>query len=138
MMRKLFVIITLFVSVQSWAQKDKVIGNMKRFHELIVEKRFYFDQYIHKDLSYGHSNGWVEKADEFANNLRNNIITYHSFKEDSVTAEVDKKIAHIRFIADIDVTLRGVRSTHKLRVIEVWVRRGNSWLLFARQAVRYI
>lgn len=137
-MRKLFCIITFFVSVQSWAQKDKVIGNMKRFHELIVEKRFYFDQYIHKDLSYGHSNGWVENADEFANNLRNSVITYHSFKEDSVTAAVDKKMAHIRFIADIDVTLRGVRSTHKLRVLEVWVRKGSSWLLFVRQAVRYI
>lgn len=137
-MRKLFFIITLFVSVQSWAQKEKVIGNMKRFHELIVEKRFYFDQYIHKHLSYGHSNGWVENADEFANNLRNSVIIYHSIKEDSVTAEVDKKVAHIRFIADVDVTLRGVRSTFKLRVLEVWVRKGSLWKLFARQAVRYI
>ena len=138
MMRKLFVIITLFASVQSWAQVDKVIDNMKRFHQLIVEKRFYFDQYIHSDLSYGHSNGWVENSDEFQSNLRNNVITYHSFKEDSVTAAADKKVAHIRFIADIEVTLRGVRSTHKLRVLEVWVRKGKSWLLFARQAVRYI
>ena len=138
MMRKIIIIITLFVSAQSWAQTDKVIDNMKRFHQLIVEKRFYFNQYIHKDLSYGHSNGWVENADEFAGNLRNNVITYHSFKEDSVIAAADKNIAHIRFIADIDVTLRGVRSTHKLRVLEIWARKGKSWVLFARQAVRYI
>lgn len=137
-MKRILFIITLFVSVQACAQADKVIGNMKRFHELIVEKKFYFDQYIHKDLSYGHSNGWVENSEEFAGNLRKNVITYHSFKEDSVTAAVDKKVAHIRFIADIEVTLRGVRSAHKLRVLEIWVRKGRSWLLFARQAVRYI
>lgn len=140
MMRKIVVIIiTLFVSVQSWAQSqaDKLVERMKRFHELVVRNDFILDNYIHEDLSYGHSNGWIENAKQFREDL-GSIITYHSIKEDSISTTVSKKIAHIRFIADIDVTLRGVRSSFKLRVLEIWTKRGRNWVLFARQAIRYI
>lgn len=137
MMRKLFVIITLFVNVQSWAQKDKVVEDMKRFHELVVRNDVTYNRFIHDSLSYGHSNGWVENAKQFREDL-GTIITYHSIKEDSIIATATKDMAHIRFIAEIDVTLRGVRSTFKLRVLEVWTRWKGNWKLFARQAIRYI
>ncbi|HEX2630461.1 MAG TPA: nuclear transport factor 2 family protein [Chitinophagaceae bacterium] len=136
-MRKIVVIITLFVSVQSWAQPDKLVERMKHFHQLVVKNDFTLDKYIHEDLSYGHSNGWIENAKQFREDL-GSIITYHSIKEDSISAVVSDKIAHIRFIADIDVTLRGVRSIFKLRVLEIWMKRKGNWVLFARQAIRYI
>jgi hypothetical protein len=137
MMRSIVISITLFVSVQCRAQADQVVYVMQHFHQAVVHNDANVGRYIHDSLTYGHSNGWVENARQFREDL-GTIITYHSIKEDSITATALKDIAHVRFIADIDATLRGVRTTFKLRVLEVWTKWKGRWVLFARQAVRYI
>jgi hypothetical protein len=135
MMRKIFVIILFFGSLQGWSQKVSVVERMKHFHQLMIRNDFILDNYIHDSLSYGHSNGWVENAKEFRANL-GTVINYHSFKEDSVVSVMAGDQAHIRFIADIDVTLREVRSLYHLKVLEIWVKEKKQWVLFARQAVK--
>jgi hypothetical protein len=133
---KHFLIIILFVgSLQSNAQKSSVVERMKRFHELMIRNDFILDNYIHDSLSYGHSNGWVENAKEFRADL-GTVLTYHSIKEDSIVAVESGDQAHIRFVADIDVTLRGVRTQFHLKVLEIWVKKNKQWVLFARQAVK--
>src|SRR5688572_950654 len=130
-------IILFFASMLASAQKKEaeVLDRMKRFHQLLVEDRFYIDQYVDDSLSYGHSNGWVENKKEFYANLGEKIV-YHSFKEDSMQVSVNKNMAHARFVADIDATLNGKRTVFHLKVLEVWVRSGKSWKLFARQAIK--
>jgi hypothetical protein len=93
--------------------------------------------YLHDSLTYGHSNGWIERRKDFIENLNSKRIIYHSFKEDSIQVIRERKTAVIRFIADIDVTLNGKRNTYHLKVMEVWVRQGlNGWNLIARQAIK--
>jgi len=45
-------------------------------------------------------------------------------------------MAHARFVADIAANLNGTEGAFHLKVLEVWVRKGNRWVLFARQAIR--
>jgi hypothetical protein len=135
MIRLLIAIVLLFTSLITAAQNDKLVARMKQFHQLMIQKVFFLENYVHDSLSYGHSNGWVENAKQFRKDL-GTIITYHSIKEDSITAVVSGKTGYIRFVADIDVTLRGVRTQFRLRVLEVWVKRRNNWKIIARQAVR--
>lgn len=136
-MKYLLTVILFLAGMAVTAQKQEaqVLDRMKKFHELLVEKKFFIDQYIDDSLSYGHSNGWVENKNEFIENLGQKIV-YHSIKEDSVRVSVNRNTAHARFTADIDVSLNGQRSRFHLRVLEVWVRNGKSWRLFARQAVK--
>jgi hypothetical protein len=134
-MKKIFIIILFFVSVQGWSQQNKIIERMEKFHYWMVHPSFVIEQYIHDSLTYGHSNGWIENAEEFRKDL-GTIITYHSIKEDSVVAVKSGKTAYIRFISEVDVTLRGVRSQFRLRVLEVWAKSQGVWKILARQAVR--
>jgi hypothetical protein len=71
------------------------------------------------------------------NDLENGKITYRGFKEDSITVLINDKLANVRFVADINAAFRGtdVNNFH-LRVLEVWVKKGKRWVLFARQAVK--
>src|SRR5262249_39613905 len=94
------------------------------------------NQQTDKVLSYGHSNGWVETKNELIKNLETGYISYHSFNEDSLQVSVNGNTAHARFIADIHVTLNGKEGNYHLKVLEVWVKKGKRWLLFARQAVK--
>ncbi len=117
--------------------EEKLIVTVKEFHQTMVNKNTVsINQQTDKALSYGHSNGWVETKTEMMKNLETGYINYHSYKEDSIVVLMNNNLASVRFKADIDVTLKGTRASYQLKVLEVWQRKGNRWILFARQAVK--
>jgi Domain of unknown function (DUF4440) len=138
-MKRLLVIVFLLNVVFANAQtdEDKLSTTLKEFHRALVTKNTVsINQQTDKALSYGHSNGWVETKTEMIKNLETGYIGYSSYKEDSVQVVINGNMANVRFIADIGATLSGKEATYHLKVLEVWVRKGKRWLLFARQAVK--
>jgi Domain of unknown function (DUF4440) len=138
-MKKLLVIVLLLNVVFANAQTDeeKLTLTLKEFHQSLVKKNTVsINQQTDKALSYGHSNGWVETKTEFIKNLETGYMNYNSYKEDSIQVVINGNIANARFVADIAATLNGNNGNYHLKVLEVWVRKGKRWLLFARQAVR--
>ena len=138
-LKKLLTILFLFISVNIHAQTDeeKLIATVKEFHQTLVQKNTVsINQQTDKALSYGHSNGWVETKAEMIKNLETGYINYHSYKEDSIAIVINNNLANVRFIADIDVTLKETTGNYHLKVLEVWVKKGKRWVLFARQAVK--
>jgi hypothetical protein len=144
--KKLFVILLLLVVVFANAQtaaspmgieEQKLFTTIKEFHQAMVKKNTVsINQQTDKALSYGHSNGWVETKSELISNLETGYIGYSSYKEDSVQVVINANVAHARFIADINASMNGNNATYHLKVLEVWVKKGKRWLLFARQAVK--
>ena len=111
--------------------------SMNTFHDRLITGPFTCVSYlVHDSLSYGHSNGWIESKEQLIGNLNTGYIIYHSFNEDSVRIVREGDMATIRFLADIEATLNGKRSTFHLKVLEVWVKKNESWLLLSRQAVK--
>lgn len=137
-----FFVTILFLGLQLGAfaqtEEDKLTSTLKEFHVALVKKNTVsINQQTDKALSYGHSNGWVETKKELVEHLETGYMGYNSFREDSIKVEVNGNMAHARFIADINATMSGKEFTFKLRVLEVWVKKGKRWVLFARQAIRY-
>lgn len=121
------------------AQTDeqKVTTTLKEFHQALVNKNTVsINQQTDKALSYGHSNGWVETKTDMINNLEKGYMRYNSYKEDSIAVTINGNMANARFVADIKATLNGKDGVYHLKVLEVWVRKGKRWVLFARQAVK--
>ena len=87
-------------------------------------------------MSYGHSNGWVETKAEMIKNLVTVYISYQNYKEDSISVLINGTMANVRFVADIIATMKAATNTYHLKVLEVWVKKGKRWVLFARQAVK--
>lgn len=137
---KLFVTIlfSFVVSVcPAQPEVDKLTTTLKAFHQALVNKNTVsINQQTDKVLSYGHSNGWVETKSDLIKNLESGYISYTVFKEDSLMVMINENYANARFTADIAVTLNGKSSKFHLKVLEVWVKKGSRWLLFARQAVK--
>ena len=126
------------LAVVAQTEEQKLTGTLKEFHQALVKKNTVsINQQTDKALSYGHSNGWVETKKELIEHLETGYMGYNSFREDSIKVEVNGNMAHARFIADINATMSGKEFTFKLRVLEVWVKKGKRWVLFARQAIRY-
>ena len=137
---KLFLAISLFfLAFTSVAQTDeeKLTVTLKEFHQALVQKNTVsINQQTDKALSYGHSNGWVENKTAMLKNLETGYISYQSFAEDSIEVVLNGNMANVRFVASISATLKGSAAVYHLKVLEVWVKKGKRWVLFARQAVK--
>ena len=138
-MKKLLIIVLLLNVVFANGQTDeeKLTSTLKEFHQALVKKNtISINQQTDKVLSYGHSNGWVETKTDLMKNLETGFMKYKSYKEDSVQVLINGNVANTRFVADIEATRDGINGNYHLKVLEVWVKKGKRWLLFARQAVK--
>lgn len=138
-MKSLLIIVLLlnvgFANAQT--DEEKLTSTLKEFHQALVKKNIVsINQQTDKILSYGHSNGWVETKQELIKNLETGFMKYRSFKEDSLQVVINGNVANTRFVADIEATRDGISGNFHLKVLEVWVKKGKRWLLFARQAVK--
>ncbi len=125
------------VFVHAQTNEEKLTATLKEFHQALVKKNTVsINQQTDKALSYGHSNGWVETKTDMLKNLETGYMVYNSFTEDSVQVTVNGNMANARFVADITATRNSTTGNYHLKVLEVWVKKGKRWLLFARQAVR--
>ena len=131
----LFLLTVIFSNAQT--EQEKLTVTLKEFHQALVNKNTVsINQQTDKALSYGHSNGWVETKADVIKDLETGYISYQSYQEDSLNLTLNGSMANARFVADINAILNGKSITSHLKVLEVWVKKGKSWLLFARQAVK--
>lgn len=138
-MRIAFLIGVLFICTFAVAQTDeeKLTVTMKEFHRALVNMNTVsINQQTDKALSYGHSNGWVQTKSDLIKDFESGRISYQGYKEDSISIAMNGNMANVRFVADISATLNGSSNNYHLKVLEVWVKKGKRWVLFARQAVK--
>ena len=131
----LFLLSVIFSNAQT--DEEKLTASLKEFHQALVNKNTVsINQQTDKALSYGHSNGWIETKADMLKDLETGYISYQSYKEDSLNISMNGSMANARFVADISATLNGNKINSHLKVLEVWVKKGKRWILFARQAVK--
>ena len=131
----LFFFIVSLANAQS--DEEKLTTTLKEFHQALVAKNTVsINQQTDKALSYGHSNGWVQTKADIIKDFETGYISYSSFKEDSITVLMNGNMANVRFVADITATMKATTANFHLKVLEVWVKKGKRWVLFARQAVK--
>lgn len=139
-MRKLATILALLFALNAMAQTDevKLTRTIREFHQALVDgNTISINQQTDKMLSYGHSNGWIQNKNEVINDLTNGKIDYLSFSEDSIQVHINGNLANARYIGAVEAVMGGNKASYKLRVLEVWTKKSNRWVLFARQAIRY-
>jgi len=128
-----------FSGIAQATDEEKLIATVKEFHIALVKKNTVsINQQTDKALSYGHSNGWVQTKADVIKDFETGYLSYQSFKEDSITVSINGSMANVRFVADVLATLKGASITNHLKVLEVWVKKSNRWILFARQAVKLL
>ena len=138
-LKKVLYILLLIISLQVDAQTDsvKLVQTLKEFHQALVSKNTVsINQQTDKALSFGHSNGWIENKQELISHLETGFMQYSLYREDSIQVTMNGNMANARFVADIEANKNGVLANFHLKVLEVWVKKGNRWVLFARQAVK--
>lgn len=143
---KLYPILFFLFSLSISAQENKAFSELKnepKLRENMLLLDFYMQnndskilELVSEDVSFGHSNGWVQNFDDFKKDFESKKVSYKSieqtdlseFKRNKKTVSLRRKVkvAGIYKVYDFEMTLS---------LLEIWIKKGKSWRLWSRQAI---
>ena len=140
-MRCLLTISLLFISIGVFGRKADTTLLRRSVEEfdgaLIKRDTIVLKRILSDNLSYGHSNGWIQSKTEVIGDLYSGKISYKKIESKGFEiAGTTKNTASIRMNAEIDLEMNGKPLQVKLSVLQVWVWKSKHWELFARQSVK--
>jgi Domain of unknown function (DUF4440) len=139
-MRYILTICFLFVTVFSFAQVDSVslkeaMSNLDK--ALINKDEKTLTQLLNADVSYGHSNGWVQTKTDIINDLKSGKLSYDKLENISEgIVAINNNWATVRTTTNAEAKMNGNVIQLKLHILEVWLKTKNGWQLIARQGVK--
>ena len=93
-------------------------------------------QLLNKNVTYGHSSGWVQTKQDVINDLVSGKLTYSKIENEDVKWVTDKDWASARITTNVNVTVDGRNLDLKLHVMEVWLKTNKGWQMIARQSTK--
>ena len=92
---------------------------------------------LHKDLSFGHSNGWIQNRTDVMNDFKSGKLVYHKFENNSsAIVSISKKHATVKTNSNAEGTVNGTAFKLTLHVMQFWIRTKKGWQLIARQSAK--
>jgi hypothetical protein len=117
---------------------EEISLKMSQIDKALIEKDTAALAYIlHKDLTLGHSNGWIETKNDLLETLITEGVTYLNINnaESFTIHHTSENLISTRRKIDVNGLLNATPFEVKLNVLEVWICENESWQLLARQSV---
>ena len=136
-MKIVVTILFLFVYSLSLAQTSFLKEAMAKLDKALIAKdTITLKQLLHKDLSYGHSNAWVETKEDVIRNLISGKLAYSKIESKDFLWTASKDWATVRTTSAINYLLDGEEGTLQLHVMQCWLKTNKGWQLIARQSTK--
>jgi ketosteroid isomerase-like protein len=132
-------LVILFTSVcsLSFAQTASLKDAAGLLDKALTEKdTVALKQILHKDLTYGHSNGWVQTKADVINDMATGKMVYDTINTMDPSWTITGDVATMRSKTDATFRLDGKTGTLHLHVLQVWLKTNNGWQLLARQSTK--
>lgn len=139
-MRILFIITLFFTSLSVAAQVDSVALKvvMTKLDKALLEKdETVLRTVLHNDVSYGHSNGWIQSKADILNDFTSGKLTYNRIENNSsAIVRINKKYATVKTNANAEGVVNGTAFKLTLHIMQFWVKTKRGWQLIARQSTK--
>jgi len=101
---------------------------------VLVQDKPQLEALCAEQLSYGHSDGWVENKAQFIEGVMTRKAIVKSLSDHTITIVGNDAIARHTWASDSETD--GKLTSTKIGVLQVWQKQGGTWKLLARQSVR--
>lgn len=136
-MKKLFVIM-FFVSGAVEAQDTvglrKATASLNR--ALLHQDTALLKQLVADDISYGHSNGWLQSKKDIVADFVSGKIVYTKIENGEEYFNIHPQAVTVRSITKVEGVVSGTAFNMSLQILQVWKRIKKQWTLIARQSVK--
>jgi len=132
--------LVLFLINSSYAQIDSV--GLKNAMQLLDKALLQKDETVlitvlHKDVSYGHSNGWIQSRSDILNDFASGKLTYNKIENNSsAIITISKKYATVKTNTNAEGVVNGTAFKLTLHIMQFWVKTKKGWQLIARQSAK--
>ena len=130
--------VLFFISATSFGQSTFLKEAAARLdNALLTKDTTALKQVLHKNLTFGHSNGWVETRDDVLNDVASGKLAYIKINYSDENWINTKDVATMRATSDVQIlSPEGKPTDLKLHVLLVWLKTNKGWQLLARQTTR--
>ena len=140
MKKLLFGSLVLFLFNSSFAQIDSVglKNSMQQLDKALLQKdETVLKSILHKDLGFGHSNGWIQTKNDILNDFTSGKLTYNKFENNSsAIVSISKKYATVKTNTNAEGVVNGTAFKLTLHIMQFWIRTKKGWQLIARQSAK--
>jgi len=135
----LFISVLLGSQLSVVAQKDTsaVLNAVAKLEKALLNKdSATMNGLLHKDVSYGHSSGWVQTKKEVVNDMMSGFLIYNRLEDSSINIVMSKDKAIVREKVRAVGSRDGKSFDLSLFITQVWLQSKKGWQLFARQSTK--
>ena len=133
-------VLFLLITKSSFAQIDSVgLKNaMQQLDKALLQKdETVLKSVLHKDLSYGHSNGWIQSKSDILNDFTSGKLTYSKIENNSsAIIVINKDYATVKTNTNAEGAVNGTAFNLKLHIMQFWIKTKKGWQLIARQSTK--
>ena len=130
----------LLIANGSFAQVDSVglKSAMQQLDKALLQKdEAVLRSVLHKDVSYGHSNGWIQNRSDILNDFNSGKLTYNKIENNSsAIVTISKKYATVKTNTNAEGVVNGTAFNLKLHIMQFWIKTKKGWQLIARQSAK--
>lgn len=124
-------------SSQKISKREKsVLVQAKKLDSLMKNNDDAIIDLLSEDVSFGHSNGWIQNLDDFKKDFSSKKVIYKevSQTEFSEIKEFKNSIS-LRRVIKVAGLYKNQDFKMKLALLEIWIKKKSVWKLWSRQSV---
>jgi len=134
-------VLFLLIAKSSFAQIDStgLKNAMQQLDKALLQKdETVLKSILHKDLSYGHSNGWIQSKSDILNDFTSGKLTYNKIENNSsAIIVITKEYATVKTNTNAEGVVNGTVFNLKLHIMQFWIKtKKYGWQLIARQSAK--
>ncbi|SMP04635.1 hypothetical protein SAMN06264346_101345 [Chryseobacterium profundimaris] len=122
---------------QKYSKQEKaVLMQAKRLDSLMQNNDSNILNLFAKDVSFGHSNGWVQNFEDFKKDFNSKKVMYKNINQIEISeVKKNKNIYSIRRKIKVSGVYKNQNFEMMLGLLEIWKKEKSLWKLWSRQSV---
>lgn len=133
-------VLFLLIAKGSFAQVDStgLKNAMQQLDKALLQKdETVLRSVLHKDVSYGHSNGWIQSRSDILNDFTSGKLAYSRIQNNSAAIiTISKKYATVKTNTNAEGVVNGTAFKLTLHIMQFWIKTKKGWQLIARQSAK--
>jgi hypothetical protein len=132
----IFLVCFVFGFSQNYSKKEKaLLSQVLKLDSLMQNNNSKILELFSDDVSFGHSNGWVQNYQDFKTDFESGKVKYQFVKQTELNEfKIKNKFANVRRIIAVKGFYKNEIFEMKLSVLELWIKQKGIWKLWSRQS----
>nr|WP_306666585.1 nuclear transport factor 2 family protein [Chryseobacterium sp. OSA05B] len=122
--------------VNTFQKDENLFENVKLLDTYLQNNDEKIIDILCPDVSFGHSNGWIQSFEDFKKDFSSKKVTYKNILQTELSeVKKYKNTASIRRTVQVSGTYKSQDFEMKLALLEIWIKKNAVWKLWSRQSV---